>query len=517
MRGKWALMTAGLLGAVGLVGCGKDKANGDYEPPPSVAAAPAPKLDPAPSSTPKEEPKPTPKTETTDPQPKPSVLPSVPPPFSGPTPKEPPKGDPSAVAPPPAPKPFVPPAPVVDKEPEKPMPKDPAKLFEWPTSINSRPMSEWLKDIDDPDPAIREQGLRTIIGFGPQAVPAATKAVLHRMNGANETDPGVRAAAFEAVAAFSQFTKDGGLEKEADNSEAIRVLTLSLQAGGATRLHAVNTLAAFGPRAAGAIPSLVGENMTKLERAYETRRAVATTLGAISFIKDTGPSPRALHCLTDVLIKDDSAAVRLAAYQSLVLLGPPYLAPPMVPPGQPKPMMKVDEKALEGYVKAIKAQLAPFKPMPGSKFKDSPTGLVEREKQVEVFARLALMRLDVKEINDENLNGITKYVTQPGPSGPKLQALSALGVMGESASRKINDVVKALEDEDPQVVTAAASVLAGMGKEGKPAIEFLEKLKKRGSMKGEKDAKDLPREYYEELASRAIKAINEAKPAPGTP
>jgi len=58
--------------------------------------------------------------------------------------------------------------------------------------------------------------------------------------------------------------------------------------------------------------------MTVLEPAYETRRAIASTLGAIAYNKDAGPSPKALHCLTDVLIKDRSAAVRLAAFQSIV-------------------------------------------------------------------------------------------------------------------------------------------------------------------------------------------------------
>lgn len=501
----FASVVAGSCTLAAFAGCGgKNKSEADYEPPPVVVANAAPPVES------KVEPKPTtpdPKAPfQIDPVPPKPELPNVPPPTL-PMPKEPPAKDP--------PMPFVPPPmpdrPMVEK-------KDPDKPFEWPTSLYARAMSEWIKDIDDNDPAIREQGLRTVPGFGPPARKAATKRVLFRMNGVNESDPGVRAAAFEAIGVFVQFGPEGGLESETDTTEAIRILMLSLQAGGATRLHAVNTLASFGPRAAGAIPSLIGLDMTKTEKAYETRRAVASTLGSISYIKNSGPSSRALHSLSDVLVHDPSAAVRLAAYQSIVALGPPQLPPAQMPPGAlGKPKMVVNQNAVDDYVKSIKTRLLPYKAPVGGKERESPTGLMERDRQVEIFARFALMRLDVKEINDENLTGIAKYIVAPGDSGPKLQALNALSFMGDLSSRKISDVLRALEDGDPQVVTTAVTTLVSMGQAGKPAIEFLEKLKTRGSKKEDKEAKDLPREYYADLATRAIKAIKEAKPSVARP
>ena len=494
-------LLAGTLAGTCLAGCGgKNKSDGDFEPPPAVAANPAAPVVPPPvepSASPKDaEPKASgPKVE---PMPPSTPLPAVPPPiFSGA--KDPPL-------------PFVPPP-----MPDKPVPaiekKDPDKPPDWPTSLFGRPMSEFIKDINDNDPAIREMALRTVPAFGPASREPATKSVLWHMDYVNEKDPGVRAAAYEAIGMLVQFGKDGGLEKEADTAEAIRLLYASADRGGGTRLHAVQTLASFGSKAEVAIPFLVGQNMTVLEPAYETRRTIASTLGAIGLNKETGPSARALHCLSDVLVKDRSAAVRLAAYQSIVLLGPPLLPAAPSPPGQLKPPAKVDEKAVEGYVKSIKTRLLPYKAEVGSKDRESPTGLIERDRQVEIFARLALMRLDPKEVNDDNLSGIAKYIATPGnDSGPKRQALNALGMMGEASSRKINDVLRALDDENPGVVTEAVTTLVMMGKEGKPAIEFLEKLKLRGSKKDEKDSKDLPKEYYVDLATRAIKAINEAKP-----
>lgn len=512
-----ASLLSGSLAAATLSGCGGKSKNDDYEPPPAVASNTQ-----APPVTPKTEPPKIGDSDPKDPTPMPppvakfpvTPLPQVPmPPLPGP--KDPPDPkDPPAKNPPPMP--FMPPPPPdMAKEPEK---KDPKEPFKWPTSLYGRPMAEFIRDINDPDPAIREMALRTLPGFGPNALEPATKIVLRHMQVANEKDPGVRAAAFEAVGALAQFGKDGGLDKESDTNEAIRILYNAADAGGATRLHAVNTLASFGPKAEIAIPFLVGGNMTVLEPAYETRRAIATTLGAISFNKEKGPNQQALHCLADVLIKDRSAAVRLAAYQSIVLLGPPYLPPAPIVPGKPKPAMKVDEKAVEGYVKLIKSRLLPYKAEPGTKEPESPTGLMERDRQVEIFARFTLMRFELKEINDENVKGITKYiVVENKDSGPKLQALNALGMMGEFAARAIDDVAKALNDEDPRVVTTAVSVLVAMGKKAEPALDLLEKLKTRGSKEGEKDAKDYPRKYYEDLAKEAIKAIKEAKPPPKLP
>jgi HEAT repeat protein len=515
-RSRWLFAFVLCSSAIGLIGCGGSKKD-DFEPPPAVAlntttnTATDASTKGGESAVGTQAP---PEKEAKKPNTG-STLPQVPMP---PLPKaKPPEKELPAKAPPP---PFIPPPmpvkpkePGDTKEPEKPASKEPKKEFEWPTSVNGRPMSEHIKDVSNSDPAIREGALRALPEFGPNAREPATKIVMFHMQLINEKDPGVRAAAIQAIGTFALFSPDGGLLKDADTKEAVRLLCLTADQGGASRLHAVNTLASFGYKGASAIEYLVGLNMTEKEPAYETRRAVATTLGSIAGNKDHGPSPRALHALTDVLIKDKSAAVRLAAFQSVVALGPPHSSAV----GQPKSAIKYDTKAIEGYVKNIKTRLLPYKAEVGTKDPDSETGLVERNPQVEIFARLALMRLDpTNEINDENLNAIAKYITKGNNSGPKIQALSALSYLHERASKKINDVVRALEDEDPYVVTNAVYTLVAMGDEGKPAIEFLEKLKLRGSKKGEEKPKDMPKEYYENLATQAIKLIKEAKkPAVG--
>ena len=111
-------------------------------------------------------------------------------------------------------------------------------------------------------------------------------------------------------------------------------------------------------------------------------------------------------------------------------------------------------------------------------------------------------------IADANLTAIARHIGS-ADLGTKLQALSALGLMGEAAEAKLDDVVRALEDGDPLVVETAVTTLVKMGAAAKPAIPELEKLLTRGTRKEEK-------EFYRNLAEAAIKMIKGVKPgAPG--
>ena len=401
---------------------------------------------------------------------------------------------------PPAPPPTFPPPPPETKKKEDGGSSTSVKV-EWPKEINGRTLLETIKDTRDLDPAVRERSLRTIPNFGPEIVrrePTWAKAALDRMATSQERDPGVRAAAYEAVGAV-------GMEKDADIREAVRILFLVAErseSGGGARLHAIQTLSAFGSKAEGAINYLVGPPM--LDAAYETRRSVAFTLGRISLNEHAGP----IHRAQDALIKlaaDHSAPVRMEAYQSLVILGPPLA------PRDPKaPLLKdlkneiprSDEKVTAGYVAVIKKRLAPAPP-PKAGETPSPTGLVERDKQVEIMARLVLMRFDAKELNDENLSAVARYANDK-EIGPRLQALNCLGQMGPAAAAKINDVVQALTAADADVVVAAITTLVQFGPTSKAAIPAVERLRTRGMTEDEK-------KYWQKLTDDAVKAIRDTE------
>ncbi|MBX9628207.1 MAG: HEAT repeat domain-containing protein, partial [Gemmataceae bacterium] len=423
-----------------------------------------------------------------------------------------PADPPPGVVTPPAAPPVLPPPPPAPAKPPEPKEKTTGsvKVPEWPTEIGGKRPADYVKDLTDLDPFIRKFALQALPAFGPSMKKEAgvAKGILARMDFQKELDPGVRAAAFEAAGAI-------GFDDERDFDEAVRLLFVTAdqgQKGGASRLYAVQALTTVGPRAWKAVPVLITPNVAE-DPAFETRQAVATCLGAVAFNEYTGPSPKALTCLAEKLAHDRSAAVRLAAMQSLVLLGPP-LAPR--PPGgtvlplkdikDPRDMPKRDEAATAKLTESIRRRLVPVKGDRGG-----ATGLVEKDPQVEVFVRLALMRFDPKEIDDENLSGITKYLGRPD-TGVKLVALNSLTTLGgEPASRKIDDVVKALSDEHPLVVAAAATCLVAMGDKAKPALPALEKLKDRPGAKEEK-------EQWAKLSAEAVRLIREAgKPPPPAP
>jgi HEAT repeat protein len=502
MRRPTAGVTFLLVAQLTLAGCGKKPRPAPAPEPEAVAPAPVvtpppggqatpPALPPAPDTTPAASPIPPFVAYGPQPTPTPAPLPVAP------MPAVPGAG---VAAQPPQPPPAFPPPPPDMKEKDKGGASTSIKP-EWPKSINGRTLPDYIRDTKDLDPAVRERSLRMIPSFGPELVrkePGWPKAVLDRMTKDKEYDPGVRAAAYEAVGAV-------GMEKDADIKEAVRILFIVAEqsaSGGGARLHAIQTLSVFGSKAEGAINYLIGPPM--LDAAYETRRSVAFTLGRISMNDHAGPNNRSLEALFK-LAGDHSAPVRMEAYQSIVILGPPLLPRPASAPlikdlkGE---VPKSDEKAVAVYAGMIKKRLAPAPP-PKAGETPSPTGLVERDKQVEIMARLVLMRFDTKEPSDEHLSAIAKYVNDT-EVGPRLQALNVLGLLGQNGAKKIDDVVRALTAEESDVVVAAVTTLVQFGPVSKAAIPAVERLRTRGATKEEK-------EYWQKLTDDAVKAIRDTE------
>lgn len=393
------------------------------------------------------------------------------------------------------------------KEPDK---KDPTKPPEikWPTDINGKDIHAVMKDMEDPDPTIREFAARTIPLFGPPAQKGnVSKLLVKRM--AVEKDPGVRISVFTAVGQL-QF------ENEADNKEALRILVLAVDTGapgGLARLHAIQTITLFGPKGEGAITSLTGVALN--DPAYETRRTIANALGRVGFNETTGPNMKALTALADKLARDESAAVRMEALQSLMLLGPPWDGVMKAGAKAPPP---INTKSAEVIIKYMKIRVGDPK---------TKTLGQEKDKQVEIWARLVLMRFDPKEVNDDNLDAFARYLTG-AEVGVKIQALQAMGIIGEGAARKVTDVIRVLEDKTASLTLTVASVqvLMAMGVGAKPALPNLRKMAeekkkdlaaKRIDLAKKKDDLQLISDVVAldelvKLLEAAIKHIDEAKP-----
>ena len=357
------------------------------------------------------------------------------------------------------------------KDPDKKEPTKPPEI-KWPTDINGKGLEATVKDlVEDHDPTVREMAARTLPAFGPPAqMTAVSKKLVKRMT--EEKDPGVRIAVFTAVGQI-QF------ENVADNKEAVRILALTVDTGapgGLSRLHAIQTITQFGPKGEGAITSLTGVALN--DPAYETRRTIANALGRIGFNETTGPNMKALTALADKLAKDDSAAVRMEAMQSLMLLGPPWDGLMKAGAKAPPP---INAKLAEVIVGHMKVRVGDPK---------KKTLGMEKDKQVEIWARLVLMRFDPKEVNDDNLDAISKYLTG-ADLAVKIQALQAMTVLGENGSKKLPDVIRILEDKTAPLTLTVVSVqvLMSMGTGAKPALPNLRKM--MGEKKKELDAKKI--------------------------
>lgn len=231
----------------------------------------------------------------------------------------------------------------------------------------------------------------------------------------------------------------------------------------------------------------------------------------------------ALTKLADILAKDESAAVRMEALQALMLLGPPW-AGFKQPGDKMTPPIKTDAAAT--IVRYMKYRVGdPKLKLAGH----------EKDKQVEIWARLVLMRFDPSEINEENLDAFARHLTQPN-IGVRIQALQAIAFMGEAGARKWQDVESLLwnKQQPLQLTVATVQVLEAMGGGAKPALPKLREfaaetrkdIEKIGASKpAEKlTAEELQKKKNGEdlvkMVEKAIKHIEETKvmnPIPDPP
>lgn len=335
--------------------------------------------------------------------------------------------------------------------------------FKWPTNIAGKGVQEWLKEVDDPDPGKREMALNTLPAFGPDAIKICSKKVLERMR--IEKDPGVRMAAYRTAVML-------GLD-DRDIKDAVTVLANAVDQGvpgSQTRLAAVQTLAAFGPKAESAVGVLTG--VVCQDPAYVTRQAVAHALGRVGGNETYGPNVRALNRLAGTLASDVAAAVRMEALQSLVLLGPPWTGTRSNPKAPPP----IDWKQATYVADRMRERLQAPKGKTG-----------ELDPQIEIWVRVVLMRFDPKEIGDTHLNAIAKHLASP-ELGPRLQALQALSLFGEQAAggKRLNAVVQLLPPDsitnldnlNPVEFNLVLGCLVSMGKEAQGVLPVLERLEK---------------------------------------
>ena len=368
------------------------------------------------------------------------------------------------------------------------VPFDPAKI-KWPAEVNGKTLSAVVADLKNADPSIQEAALRMVPLFGPEAARKSAMRQVLALTG--DLDPGVRTNAVILVGTV-------GFDNAKDFNEAVvqlgGVLTKSIK-GSILRLHATRSLANLGPDAHAAVPALCA---IIDDPSWEVRAAAADALGrlgAAAYEQTTvveGPttmkvptlkreaSRLAMQKLSFVLLKDPSSVVRMEACQALVTLGPPHSADPAK-----------YQAASQPFIDAIASRLR-----------------FEKEPVVKVWLNLLHMMYD-ERVFDSTLKLLVADVNSPD-TAVRLQAMSALNVLGPKSLPALEAVARALRAGETPVQVVAIQTMVSMGEfSARTVLPELERFVAETPA----DAKHADIRAYAEAGAKALRKHKPAPPA----
>ena len=479
-------------------GCGKEKPVASVTPepvtpivtpqpspiitPPTSASKPILLTPPVPEPVAKTLPEPAPQPRLDPPGPTPGVFQTakvVPPPTPNPTnPIPAPKPDPEPVPPPPG---TTTPPPSGTTTPPEP-PADAPKIRTWPRDVEGKNLSEWLKETQNTDPAVREAAVLILPLFGPDARKPSVKDVARL---AMDADPGVRIAAFTTIGSMGY----EGVDQKAVFDQ-MRLAMNNSTSGSASRYYALQAIVTYGQDAATMISAI---DQMKGDAWWKTRQSVATAMGRLGAPQFDDPpqkdplgrpipkkpaSEMAMKALRTMVENDKSAAVRLEAVYSLISIGPPYSTNPA------------------DYVKTI----APSLEFAVNQFKK------EKDKSVQIWLLVLQMMYDDRSFT-ETMPKVAGYL-QTADFVVRSQALNALVVLGPRAIPVLPQVRDCLKlYDEPILLAAAIGCITAMGKDAAGVIPDLEKFRDETKIR---DLKTLASDAIDALSGK--KKVGETMP-----
>ena len=335
-----------------------------------------------------------------------------------------------------------------------PTPSTEPKKPEYPTQIDGKNLEGWLKETHSPDPAVREAACRAVPVFGPEARKPAIKDMVRLIT---DEDSGVRMAALGTVGAML-------FEDKAEQAQVFTSLRLLLSRtfnGAPGRLYATRALAAYGADA-GVQANIAQLDEIKTDSWWETRKAVANALGLIgapvyddppkkdpttgNFVPKRPASEQAQKTLRFMLEHDKSAAVRLEAANSLILLGPPAFT------------------TAADYLKAIHPSFDLATTRLTGKTVDGKKAAREDDRTVQVWLYVLQMMLDDRVIKD-TMPKVAEYLQDQSlvVRAQTLNALASMGAQSEPVLPQVRECLKTYKDQ-PILMAAVMRVLVAMGK-----------------------------------------------------
>jgi len=357
-----------------------------------------------------------------------------------------------------------------------PMPPKKKDNINWPKLVNGKDLDTTIKDMrTNSDPGVREAAVRALPLFGPKAREAGSDDLIEVLN--KETDLNVKVAAINvSPTIFATFATTPDTIFTTGVGAVLRFLTNDQMQ---IRLEALGAVATIGPyvRNVQATINTPVSSLARLQSSWQLRRAATITLGSIGHGIQTSEDPEkrvppetgTVDTLLAILKGDACAAVRKEAVNSLIGLGPVAIS-----------QQKRWHTDLE-YV---------FK--------------YEKDKSVLLWAHVLVIHNSPEGLkgNESHLEAIAKVLQVVEPGG-RIEACQALGLLGEQAVTKIDDLINIVNKEnEPSIVIAAILALTNMPSRDAATVPILQNVQ---NTHADKDVRSVAKDAIDYLAGRKKK------------
>ncbi|MGF1579962.1 MAG: HEAT repeat domain-containing protein [Gemmataceae bacterium] len=318
------------------------------------------------------------------------------------------------------------------------------------TPVDGRTFDEWVTIIKTSrDEGLVTEAIQAVQLYGAdtaiEVIPRLT-GMLRRHGVRRQLDTSIRSHAIAAVGNILSNTKEPDLKQI--NDALVQFKRMLRDPEDHVRFKTALAIAQLGPDAASLAQYLCNTTIRD-PRTWEIRYAATLALGSIGVDKKNGPNIWSLRGLAYAAEYDTSAEVRVTAVRAITYLGPP----------------KGEDMALR---KSLRDALL--------------NAISDKHVPVRIWANMALMNLDGESDPDrvEAIGNLLDYKER----NVRFQAAHALAILGVESKSQVNNLIEALQDEDPEVVLQVMVALGSLKGHGRPALEKLNSIEKGKDSKG---------------------------------